>query len=308
MSISSAVPDNFIRTITDVFGQAGGEWLERLPILLGDCAARWELTVGPPVVPLSYNYVAPAVRVDGTEVMLKAGVPSCELRTEIAALQHFDGRGAVRLLDANEGWGVLLLERLRPGTSLVGFGPEQDVEATSLAAGVMRGLWQPPPPEHEFPTVTDWGQGFQRLRAEFAGGTGPFPVVLVEEAEALFSELAASSTTPVLLHGDLHHDNILAAGQDVWLTIDPKGVVGEPAYEVGALLRNPPNLDSWPDLNRVLARRVRQLADELDLDVARVRGWGVAQLVLSAWWTYEDHGQGWEPTIALAEVMAGVAV
>ncbi len=113
---------------------------------------------------------------------------------------------------------------------------------------------------------------------------------------------------PVLLHGDLHHDNILAAEREPWLAIDPKGIVGEPAYEVGALLRNPlPGLLARPEPGRVLARRIEQLAAELGFDRARIRGWALAQAVLSAWWSYEDHGDGWRETIACAELLAAIA-
>jgi streptomycin 6-kinase len=110
---------------------------------------------------------------------------------------------------------------------------------------------------------------------------------------------------PVLLHGDLHHENILAAGRQPWLAIDPKGLAGEPAYEIGALLRNPiPQLYTWPDLDRITARRIDQLAEELTLDRERLIGWGLAQAVLSAWWNVEDHGREWDDCLILAEILA----
>ncbi|HUS16612.1 MAG TPA: aminoglycoside phosphotransferase family protein, partial [Chloroflexia bacterium] len=87
----------------------------------------------------------------------------------------------------------------------------------------------------------------------------------------------------------------------------PQGVAGEPAYEVGALLRNPwPGLLAMPDAARVTARRVDQLAEELGFDRARIRGWGLAQAVLSAVWSLEDEGHGWEYGIACAELLARV--
>ena len=105
----------------------------------------------------------------------------------------------------------------------------------------------------------------------------------------------------------MHHENILSATRAPWLAIDPKGIVGEPDYEVGALLRNPlPQLLNMPHPGRVTARRVDQLAEALGFDRARVRGWGLAQAVLSAWWCIEDSGYGWEPAIACAELLAAV--
>ncbi len=288
----------------------------QLRALLEACARRWSLHLLPPFANLSFNYAAPVVRADGTEAVLKVGVPNRELRTEIAALRLYDGRNSVRLLEAHAEQGALLLERLRPGTTLTTLaGDTHDTEATAIAASVMRGLWRPEPAEHEFPSVGDWGKGFLRLREYFGGGTGPLPAVLVEAAETLFAELLASSSAPVVLHGDLHHDNILAAERQEWLAIDPKGVIGEPAYEVGALLRN-----LWSDRHPhahpalLLERRVHQLAEELDVERARIRGWGVAQAVLSAWWCIEDAGDGWEENegncwksaLAIAELLANV--
>ena len=91
------------------------------------------------------------------------------------------------------------------------------------------------------------------------------------------------------------------------MAIDPKGVVGEPAYEVGALLRNPlPQLLRSGSARRTLARRVDLLSERLSIDRARLLGWGLAQAVLSAWWTIEDHGSGWEPAIAVAEVLSEI--
>jgi len=304
------LPEGFVRTVRSTWGEPGRQWLRALPALLEDCARRWSLTPAPPFPNLTFHYVAPAVTADGTEVVLKVGVPNKGLRSEAAALRAFDGRGSVRLLDADPEAGLLLLERLRPGAVLTDLAHEaHDDEATRIAASVMRGLWRPAPPGHNFPTTTDWGEGFARLRTRFGGGTGPLPAARVEEAEALFADLLASSAPPMLLHGDLHHDNILSAGRNPWLAIDPKGVVGEPAYEVGALLRN-----LWPDRHthqnpaRLLERRAHQLTDELGLDRARVRGWAVAQAVLSAVWGVEDSDEGWDGALADAETLAAIKV
>jgi streptomycin 6-kinase len=215
----------------------------------------------------------------------------------------------VQMLEADRERGAFVLERLTPGVSLVNM--EDDERATAIAAEVMLELWRGPagalPDEHAFPNIADWIAGMQRMREHFGGTTGPFPRALVEEAESLFADLLASQAAPVLLHGDLHHDNILSAERAPWLALDPKGVIGEPAYEVGALLRNwLPQLLERPDPGRVMARRVDQLAEALGIDRARIRGWGLAQAVLSAWWCIEDSGTGWEPTIACAELLAAV--
>jgi streptomycin 6-kinase len=289
----------FQKRVRNVHGAAGEAWLRRLPALLDEAASRWSLRLLQPFEPLSYNYVAPAICADGREVVLKAGVPHRLLRNEIAALRHYDGRGAVQLLDADPEAGLQLLERLRLGTPLVQV--DNDEVATAEAATVMRELWRPPPPEHDFPSIADWGVGFGRLRARYGGGTGPLPPRLVEQAERLYAELCASSAPPVLLRGDLHHWNVLAAERAPWLALDPQGVVGKPAYETGALLRNPfPEILSMPGARAILARRANQLAEMLGFDRERVAGWAFAQAVLSAWWELGDRGGGVKQWIAVA--------
>jgi streptomycin 6-kinase len=294
------LPGEFIQTITNLFGGVGADWLARLPALVAECEQAWSLRAMAPLQNLSFNYLAPAVRADRSEAILKIGVPNPELTTEIEALSIYAGRGSVRLLEVDRDRGALLLERLRPGTPL--WSVADDEEATRIAARVMGQLWRPVPPDHPFPTVQRWARGMDRMRAYFGGSSGPFPRALVEKAEGLFAELVDSMAEPVLLHGDLHHENILSAERQAWLAIDPKGIVGEPAYEVGALLRN-----LWPQQrlpsppSQVLGRRAAVLAEELGFDRARLLGWGLAQAVLSAWWCIEDHQDGWERAIWYAE-------
>ncbi len=301
------VPDKFAHFMIELYGPEGLAWLDRLPAILAACEQRWELRIGPPFAPLSYHYVTPALRADGTPVVVKACPPQGEFRQQTEALRLFDGHGMVQLLASDEDDEVMLLECLEPGTLLSTL--DDDEEATSIAASVIRQLWRPAPAKHLFPTVSDWGKGFMRLRQHYRGGNGPFPAALLEEAETLFAELSASMAEPCLLHGDLHHDNILAARREPWLAIDPKGLIGEPAYETGALLRNRLSLIlEAPDPGRALARRVDQLAAELGFERARVRGWGLSQAVLSAWWDIEDSGNIWEDTIRCAELLAAIKV
>jgi streptomycin 6-kinase len=309
MTDHSFLPEDFVRTNLEQRGTIGAAWLERLPAILADCERRWSLKIGPPFPQLSYNYAARASYPDGRTAVVKVCVPDREFQTETEALRLYAGQGSVELLDADLPSGVMLLEDVRPGTLLSSV--QDDREATSIAAAVMRRIRRPAPTDHTFPTIADWGKGFERLRRWFDGGTGPFPPQLVERAESLFSGLLASMGDPVVLHGDLHHFNILAAEREPWLMIDPKGVVGEAEYEVGAFLRNPiPDIYTHPDLVQLLTRRVDQFSEELGFDRERVRDWGMSQAVLSAWWYFEDtEGNGGEDlrlSLGFAEIMAQV--
>ena len=260
------------------------------------CAARWGLELGEPW-PSSYHEVVAARRRDGSPAVLKLGPPGDPgMRAEAETLREWAGRGAVRLLEADVDAGALLLERAQPGTPVSAL---PDDEAMAAAAGVMRRLWRSPVGDG-YPSVEDWGRGFARHRAAHGGGPGPLPAQPFAAAERRYAELCASAGEPVLLHGDLHHGNVLRAGREPWLAIDPKGVTGEPAYEAGALLRNPPGLAPSPAVAR---RRLDRLAGELELDRERLREWAFAQAVLSAVWWIEDHGGGWEEAIAWAGVL-----
>lgn len=298
--------DYFLRTVQETWGDEGSAWLGRLPDIISKCEELWSLETGPPFANLSYNFAAPARRIDGAEFVIKIGVPRDELVSEIEALQHYDGRGSVRLVDARSDQGVLLLERLEPGDMMVDLCPENDDEATAIAAGVMGQLWQPVAPGHNFKKIEEWFEGLAALRTAFNGSCGPFPKKLVETAESLYADLSQSMSKPVLLHGDLHHYNILSATRAPWLAIDPKGVVGEAVYEVGALLRNPLDLMTWPNLERILKRRVAILAEMLELDRQRILGWSMAQAVLSTWWSYEDNDPDWADTLLVAELFANL--
>lgn len=300
----SFIPDDFARAVRAFRGAEGEVWLRELPSTVEACAARWSLEVGSPFLPLSYNYVANAYGADGARLVLKICFPDDEAPTEREAMRLFDGRGAARLIDADEARSALLLERLEPGTKLSELCDADDEGAISAAVNVMRSLRRPAPLVHKFPSVADWGRGFRRHRANFDGTSGPLPARLFDEAERLFQDLNASADEPVLLHGDLHQGNIIAARREPWLAIDPKGIVGEHAYEVGALLRNPhEHILSWPNLPRVMGRRIRQLSEELGFDRERVRGWGLSQAILSSIWSCEERGSP-DFGVACAEAIA----
>jgi streptomycin 6-kinase len=288
------------RKFVDLYGERGAAWAEAFPALLSRLRQRWGLALGETFAYVGYAFVARVELPGGAPAVLKIAPPDPEFANEIAALRVYGGRGAVRLLDADPAAAALLLERLEPGTPLAEL--DDDVRATEIAAGVMRELWRPLPPDHAFPAMERWGQAFARVRAGHGGGSGPFPRDLFEKGERLYFVLCATAAEPVLLHGDLHHWNILAARREPWLAIDPKGVAGEPAYETGALLRN--RLTVEPDLRALTSRRAGQLADALGLDQRRILGWAFAQAVLSAFWTFEGHGSIGEEQLMLPRALS----
>lgn len=296
-----SVSAEFRQTVTSVWGEAGRKWLERLPATIQACAQRWGLSIQSPVPNLSYNFVVFVLNADGTPAILKIGVPCTELLTEIEALRLYRGRNAVELLDAEANLGALLLKRLIPGKPLARL--ENDEEATVIAAHLMRTLPVPEPSNHQFPSISHWALAFDRLRERFEGKTGPLPSKLVEKAERLHQELQASSPPGMLLHGDLHHDNILSNGENSWFAIDPKGVIGDPAYETARFQHNPiSRFLSMDQPRQVVQRRIELMASILQADPARLLAWSFFDTMLAACWSLEDNEAGWKYSITCAEI------
>lgn len=222
--------------------------------------------------------------------MLKLGVPgSAQVGLEAATLELYRGRGAVRLLARDEARGALLLERAEPGVPVTSLVPDRDPEATEAAVAVMRRLHVPPPSECRLPDLTVESASFSRHLREHPGDS-PLPRHLVEGAGRLFDELCADTPARVVLHGDLHHDNVLTATREPWLAIDPHGVVGDPGYELGALLYNPDPHRRDDALLDLVPARLEQLADGQGMPLERAVAWGFVKAVLSEVWTAQDGG------------------
>jgi streptomycin 6-kinase len=301
------IPAGFSTHIQDRLGSRGIAWLRDLPSLVADLSDRWRIVPGAPFE-LSYNYVVRAGVRDGTEAVLKIAPPweDGELDREIHALRLYGGHGACRLLESDLVNNAMLLERLRPGEMLAGSVTEDDDAATRIGADVMRRLWRPAaeiPDPGLFKPLAEWFiRAFPRHRAEY-GGPGPFPPAVVEYAEATVPELLASSPGDVVLHGDFHHYNVLSSDRG-WLAIDPKGMLGDPAYEIGPFVLNP-DIGSTVKSRAVLDRRLDIFADELGYDRQRLHNWAIAHAVLSACWSAENNGSGWQVAIAAAQNLLG---
>lgn len=201
-------------------------------------------------------------------------------------LRAFGGTGAVRVLDEEPG--AVLLERLDPGEQLVDLVTSgYDDNATKILAGVIGKLAGHTAPA-ECPSVAQWGKGFDwyidSCDAQISHG-------LVREAQLVYNEMVSTQGKTMLLHGDLQHYNVLFDYRHGWVTIDPKGVVGELEYEVGALLRNPVDHPELLSDRVTIERRLKILTSLLPLDHTRTLKWAFAQAVLSAIWGVEDGYQ-----------------
>ena len=288
----------FRARITGTFGEAGTDWLNALHAIVEACVCEWNLAIGPAYHNPSYQLVFRATGRSAERYALKLGVPRDELRDEAAALGLWSGQGAVRLVASDPDRGALLLERVEPGTQLAEVSMVDDDRATLIWALAFRRLVQAgdcafaavDAPPIVISSLARWGDAFDRyLHAH--PDSGPLDRSTVLRAQTVYRRLDESTKTSRVLHGDLHHQNILLASTspEDWLVIDPKGVSGDPAFEVGAFLRNP-----WeafhPTVNgtALTRRRIDIIVESTGLDRQRFIDWAWAGTVLSAVWCVED--------------------
>jgi streptomycin 6-kinase len=264
----------------------GAEWLARLPQLVDECAEEWSLAIEEP-----YEYANVSLALPAGDAVLKISFPHRESEHEAAALEHWDGHGAVRLLAYDTERNALLLERCVPGTSLLEL-PERD--GYQRAAEVVRKLGErPAPPDHPFTPMSETAARWARElpeRYEVAGR--PFERELLDAAVAALRELPPTQGELVVCHQDFHRGNALAAQREPWLAIDPKPVVAEREFDTAALLRDGAGDLRW---------RLDFLANELRLDRERMRSWAIAHTV--AWGFSEAEPRVYESQIDVARLL-----
>jgi streptomycin 6-kinase len=244
-------------------------WLARLPETLRNLEERWSLTFVTPFDgdQVSCAWVAPVKLDIGTSAVLKLGMPQMEGEQEIEGLRFWNGDPTVRLLEADDDLGAMLLERCEPGTALRMLPePEQDL----VIARLLRRLWRSPVAPHPFrplsAMIEHWSDETLAQAKHWRDAS------LVREGLRVFNELPHSAPAHVLLATDLHAGNVLRARREPWLVIDPKPFVGDPAYDATQHLRNCDlRLRSDPD------GTIRRFADLLGVDHDRVRLWMFAR-------------------------------
>ncbi|MFJ5778211.1 aminoglycoside phosphotransferase family protein [Streptomyces sp. NPDC093094] len=257
----------------------GDDWLEKLPEALHRAVAARELTVDRVQVPGGRSSLVVLVRrADGTPAVLKLAPPRARPHSERAALAHWAGRGAVALLEDDGAEGVLLLERLHPDVSVRSL-PE--AKALLEAAGTLRRLWTPPPEGPVFETVAE-RTGRQALALRAGADADAELVPLVDAALGVRAELLAAPPEHRLLHGTFRQSKVLAGERTPWLAVGPDPVVGECAFDLARLVRDRvEDLIASPSGAATTRRRVKRLAESLDVDQERLRGWTLFRAVES---------------------------
>jgi len=270
------LPDYLERFRNDAAGRA---WLDALPRLVAECAERWQLRLGEPFAGGSVSLPIAATLPDGADAVLKLQFPDRESEHEAAALAHWQGDGAVRLLAHDAERHALLLERCVPGTPLA---DEPGDAAVGVMIDLLPRLWKPAgAPFRPLAEEAAWWAGYLEHHWERAGR--PFERALIDAALEALRTLPASQGEQVLLHQDLHAGNVLRAQREPWLAIDPKPLAGEREFGIAAIVRGA----ELGHGRRQVLRRLDRLSDELALDRERARLWALAQTV--AWCPHGDY-------------------
>jgi streptomycin 6-kinase len=278
------VPAYFLEKAARQFGADGPGWVSELPSILSWCVEEWELRGCRPASDLSINMVAYAESRAFGPVVLKIEGPHTERDSEREALKAYAGRHACALLRHDERRGALLLERLVPGATLRSL-PDRE-EQLRVGVELMERLPVPPPAAFRLPTYREWmDKAFTRVRRE-GWADGGF-MGLLDAAEDLYAEITAGETRPVLLHGDLHHDNILSAGDGRWKVIDPQGVIGPAFLECGRFLENHLLPNGEPVDPEPAAHAVRFVAESLGRTPRQAAGAFFILHLLSTCWGQE---------------------
>ena len=272
----------FEKNIINLYGKQGKKWLDSLPIIIKKLCQHWHLTDINPVNNMQWNYVAFALQKNNLGVVLKISLEKQLMQNEYHALRHFDGHGAIKVLANNWTYHAMLLQQATPGHTLHQFYLYHPTDTISIYAHVVQSLARQKISSNNSVHVSSWCKAIDRISD---------PCIdphLVNQAQQLKEKLLNSAQDEYLCHGDLHLENIIQHASN-WLVIDPKGIIGEMAFEAAAFdILNPAEIKKNSALTLTILDRVTSLAMALNLDFNRLLAWIFLRTIISAQWFIED--------------------
>lgn len=275
---------SFISNIHDVYGLEGDSWLKELPQLIEELSNNWDCQFLHPLSNLSYSFVGLVkMRANSKSAIIKIVPANGNIISEMKWLSCME-KGVPQIYFSDEKRNAFLMEYLEPGYSLKKLVTAGDDDAaTKIICQTIRNLQSQHRTDFNFQHLSELPKALTILENRFDAR-------LLSQAKAWFHDLTMDRSNDVILHGDLHHDNILSSGNE-WKAIDPHGYLGDPAAEVGAMMKNP--IDCFPmnrSLSEIIERRLNIMAHELPFDAKRIKAWAFCMTVLSAAWSLEGHG------------------
>jgi streptomycin 6-kinase len=275
------IPEAFARGTIAREGERGARWLATLPELIAELVERWDCVEDGPVMHGEVGIIVP-VRKAGRRAVLKISFPHPGNVSEPFALAAWGGDGAVRLYEHADESFAMLLERADTHT-LAEVGDTD--EMVRVAGRINHRLAVPGKPWPALPRLRDRAPEWeQSLRQEAATFRGELPPRVVDAALDTVREFGFGQPE-LVLHGDLHPRNILRAEREPWLAVDPKGYVGDPAYDGGTLVKSLLLfLLAQDDPDKAVLRSLAGFAEAAELDPERVRRWAQFHGVQTAFW------------------------
>lgn len=280
------IPDKLAQKIRRVFRVTGDDWLMLAPDIVERAIALWSLSDVRVSPVLSHNLVCFARSAEHGNVVLKVGVPHPELFREMDALRAYAGRHACKMYDCRDELGALLLERIEPGQDL--WQVTEHGERVSIAAELALRL---PIPAHSSSGIPFHATVLQRTFTRTRSGehSGHGIINLVEVAEKIMGVVHNTSRSPMLLHGDLNHWNILRSSTGDWKAIDPQGFIGPRFLECGRFILNELMALDHDQIWNLLPPMIATFAQAMGEDQMSIWRAAFLDAVLSTCWHYEDN-------------------
>lgn len=290
------LPNQFTINIRSAFGSEGVQWLAELPKKLRHLSNQWDFKFIHPISHLTFNFVALVeMNSTGQKVILKMAPPNSSIQSEIRWLKHFNGIvPSVILSDSKEN--AFLMEECKPGISLKkSIESGDDETATITICTAIKKLLDCKCTDSSFKPLSEQIPDLMALKGILDRAT-------LSKATGLFRELTQNRSDDVLLHGDLHHDNIISHGSSFKI-IDPHGYMGDPASEFGVMIYNPIEYltKNCKTLIELLEPRFKIAEEYLSFDKKRIRAWAFCKTILSAAWNAQDFRDLCELQLELAK-------
>ena len=300
LNFKDSLPTELVAHVTAICGQRGTDWLSELPSIIQKLEKRWSLRIEKPFPGIEFNFVAPATRDGSEQVVVKIAPPfeQNEIFGEAAYLKYRNGNGAVSLLEEDPESHAILIERAMPGRSLLEHFKDREPECVGPAIDVLHTILRPVPADPvSVIMLDDWFDGLRRY------SDTSFPDEYATKALNIYEKLSKQTDRVYYLHGDFHPANIVTAARSPFLAIDPKGLIGHLGYEIAVFLNN---FHWWqdtrPDVRQRLDVALDQFAAAFNIDPFELRQWAFAQMVLGAWWTFDEMPEIYDKEVAKADI------
>ena len=279
--------NKFSSNIINSYGEEGRQWLLNLPNNITIIQQKYNLTDICPVNNMTYNYIAQA-KMSNNNVILKIGINEKALTREAQFLQAYTDNSllnnfsdVVKVIACSPG--MLILSQALPGNTLKSYFPNKELLSIKIVCDKLKKLHLAKIPTHN---------SFYSLEQVLNILDAPnidIPELYLRKARQFRDDLLKTTERNVLLHGDLHHDNLLQNG-DGWQIIDPKGFIGDPVFDAVAFIKNPiPELTQQESAVNIIKNRIKLFADIMGWPEQRILKWIIVGVILSWIWQLEDN-------------------